>query len=227
MPTANFTTSKGSPNTTISSTVFNAFIDALEAILNGLDSDNVGTNGFGAAAHGNLSAITTTMHTGSSVVIVDTANYYTGATVELALAEVALFVGLAATPVATQFFDYEATTANSCEITIPANSCPRGVILHFACNIGSPTGNTFMPLEMNIDGVGWVALDATLSNPEFNIGMGSAGGNAASFYPFTLASTPAWQPTKEIKFRFGTAYVSSGNLGTCSNFKLLAQRIMY
>jgi hypothetical protein len=90
MPTANFAAYDAIANTVITAADFNSFLRALETLLNGLDSDNVSSSGFGAAAHGDLRSSKTISQVGHAAVICaidDAGSIITSTNVEGALQE--------------------------------------------------------------------------------------------------------------------------------------------
>ena len=117
-----------------------------------------------AAQHGDLSGATSTMHTAESVVIVDSGGYYTSTDVEGALQEAGAAV--ATSSISFQGYDYHATTAASCAVTVPANTASNGFIVTWGAFVNDSGGaGYYLPIHIQSTGGGY-SLDLSTAGSQ-------------------------------------------------------------
>ncbi len=223
-------------DTVIDITPLNANMVLLENLLNGgLGVDNVSAAGFGSAGHGDLSAITDDFHTAESVLVVDTAGYYTAPkNVENILAEIGNFTGIGVAAAVGQYFIGQArddsnvfpSNAPVATITVAANSAPTGIavsIFAYIAHDATAAGNELnIPLNITNASANPGDLSASGSrNRRFELGFAASAAAhiSSSATMLYLVAGDSWEPTIENTVKIGTPW-TTGNM-TAQNFGII------
>ena len=206
-----------------------------------LTNMNLGTGGFGAEGHGDLSALTDPFHIAQSVKF--SSSMFVAVNVHTALEELAVHTGLG-TDISTMsnilYFDtvYDSTGAYSngqtptMKITVPETLHTKGIIAMVSCRSTTLNSNgSVLHVPLAINGT---ALDLVGSpNGKYYLGGGHSGGETLNTYRkdskemiYTTADGWVWDHTGGNEISIGTIWEEVNNNTTITELELTVKVLM-